>query len=81
MRIMEESYCSGAHNSTSHCVKRMSWVSVALLSSPEFRHKSGNIEKVIIFLDLSFLVCKMNASDWVFSKLPSWPLFDNLNRN
>lgn len=73
MRIMEDSCHSCADNSASHYGKRMSWVSAVLPSSPEFRYKPGNIEKVTIFLDLSFFMCKINASAWVVSRLPSQP--------
>lgn len=75
MRKMGESCCchSGADNSAGHCGKRMSWVSLVLPFNLEFRYKPGDAEKVIIFLDLSFLVCKVNASDWVVSILPSRP--------
>lgn len=56
----------------------MSWVSVVWLLVT--RYKPGDVERVTIFLDFSFLVCKMNASDPVVSKLPSQPQLDNLNR-
>lgn len=56
-------------------------MSTALPPCPKVRCEPGDVERVSIFLDQSFLMCKMDASDWVVSKIPSWPQCDGLNRS
>lgn len=80
MRKMEESCCCPELLIILLAIGRRNELGVAILaSSLEFRYKPGDVEKVTLFLDLSFLMCKMNASAWVVSMLPSQPQFHNLN--
>lgn len=49
----------------------MSSVPAVLPSNPEGRYKPGDVKRVTVFLDPSFLTCKMNTSYQVTSKIPS----------
>lgn len=55
-------------------------MSAVLPSNPEGRYKAGDVERVPIFLGLSFLTCKMHTSYGVTSEIPSRPPFVDLNR-